>query len=330
MKVLVTGSSGFVGHALTKRLLELGNYVVGIDNIEAESPNHLKESRTLELTSYKNFRFVKLGVLNEGVESLLKEESIDIVVDLASKDFYYDSHELLNYSPYLTTNVIGTAKIIELAKKLGAKKYIYGSTFSVYGKTKKIKFTEKKIIPKPVSPNGSSKLAGEHVVEFMSEYYNLPCVVLRIFSEYGPGMPLYKIIGHYMEKFHHGEGLKMYSSIDDTRDFIYIDDLVNYIISTFDKRLKFQVFNIASGKSYSLREIAYKVAVEMGIPKSKIKIGKSHKNFSDITANKVQADISKAVKMLKYKPQTDIDTGIRNTVKWYLETEQHKHRYHKS
>lgn len=328
MKILVTGSSGFVGHALCKRLLELNYEVTGIDNIDKINPNHLKNARTAELEEFKNFRFVKLGVLNVGLESLLREDTVDIVIDLASKDFYYDSHELLNYSPFLETNVVGTAKIFELAVNLKAKKFIYGSTFSVYGKTKKPKLTEKKIIPKPISPNGASKLSGENVVEFMSEYYKLPAVVLRQFSEYGPGMPLYKIMGHFMEKLHHGEEIRMYNSINQTRDFIYIDDLVNYIIATFDKRLKYQVFNIASGKSHSLKEVVHLIADEMGMKKSSVKIKMSHKDFSEVTIDKVEADISRAIKMLKYKPQTDLKTGISNTVRWYMETHQHKNRYH--
>lgn len=328
MKILVTGSSGFVGFNLCKRLLELEYEVIGVDNHDESNVNHLKQNRSEELRKFKNFRFVKLGVLNEGVLPLLKGESVDIVADLASKDFYYDSHEILNYSPFLQANVVGTAKAFELAVSLKAKKFIYGSTFSVYGKTKKNKLTEKNILPKPISPNGASKLAGEEVIEFMSGYYDLPAITLRFFSEYGPGMSLYKIMGHFMEKFHHGEELRMYSSINQSRDFIYIDDLVNFIIATFDKRLKYQVFNIASGKSYSLKEIAHLIAEEMGMKKSAVKIKMSHKDFSEVTIDKVNADISKAVKMLKYTPQVDIKAGIANTVRWYMETHQHQNRYH--
>ena len=328
MKIVILGSACFEGFEIAKRLLDLNNKVYGIDDLITEYEHDLKIERNNILLKYKNFEFIKLPKENKGIESLFRGDTVDYVMDLDSRDYYYQFDKNWRYSPYTETNVLGTTKVFELAVELKAKKFIYGSKHSIYGITKKELLTEKKIIPKPISPVGSSKLAGEKVVEFMSQHYNMPTVVFRFFSSYGPYMDPHKLIYRFIEKIHHGEReLIMHTPTSTTRDFIYSTDLVNFVTASLDKRLKFQIFNIASGISYSMEDLADVIAEEMGV-KEKIKVVMHRKDFTKLVVKKQEADISKAVQMLNYIPQVDLHTGIRNTVKWYLETQKHKDRFH--
>lgn len=315
MKVIVTGSAGFIGYYVSKKLLEKGHKVIGIDNLENEDSLGNKAQRVDLLKVYPNFEFIKLNILNEGLPTILKEQSVDYFIHLAAKDFYYNKEEKL--SEFIENNVLGTVKMAELAKKLSVKKFIYASTFSVYGKTKKQKFTEKKLLPKPISPHGASKIATEQILQFMSSFYNVPTVILRIFTVYGPDMPTNTAIYHYIEKSLKGEELKLhFDNTAQTRDFIYIDDVVESILATLNKRIKYQTINIATGKSHTFKEIYDKVSQILGQEPLKV-MHTNKERLQQLVVDYVEADTSRAKKILKYEPKTTLDEGLEKTVKWY-------------
>lgn len=319
MKVLVTGSAGFIGYHLCRDLLLHGNEVIGIDDHSHDYSLAIKEKHTNFLKDFDNFEFIKLDIVNDGFSSILKDRTVDYVVHLAAKDLYYDKHDKIEYSPYLETNVIGTSKIFELAKILKAKKFIYSSTHSVYGNTKKGVFTETKLIPKPTSPHGASKLAAEQVLHFMSNYYNLPVVVLRLFSVYGPEMRPHTLIPHIIDRFDSNRPLELYADSEQKRDYIYIDDVVAYIKAVFNKRLKFQTINIASGNSISISDLSYKIAEIMNKSNLEVAINRSsQKDFSKVVVKYVYADVARAGKVLRYTPKVTLEDGLKQTVDWYL------------
>jgi len=314
----VTGSAGFIGYHLCRDLLSFGHQVIGIDNHNRDYHTSLKEKNTTELQKFKNFEFIKLNIVNEGFSSILNGRKVDYVVHLAAKDLYYDKHDKIEYSPYLETNVVGTANIFELAKILAAKKFIFASTHSVYGVTKKGVFTEKDLIPRPISPHGASKLAAEQVVHFMSNFYELPAVVLRIFSTYGPGMRPHTLIPHIIDRLQEDRPLGLYADENQKRDYIYIDDVVEAIKAAFNKRIKFQAINIAGGDVISIRDLAIKIADLLGKNNLELAIERSEKDFSKVVVQHVNADVSRAKKILKFTPQVGLDAGLKKTVDWYL------------
>jgi UDP-glucuronate 4-epimerase len=329
MKILVAGSGSFIGYSLSKRLIELGHKVIGIDYLENDFVDNFKVLRNNELKEFKDYELIKMPKHNEGLNSLLDGEKIDYVYDFYSKDFIYDFGEKPNYSEFLETNVVGAAKIFELAVKLKAKKFFCGSTHSVYGKARKKKLTEKKVIPKPISPHGASKLAEENVVEFLSNFYGLNAIIFRFFMVYGPYMNPFTVTYKFMEHLKRGDTkLIMENNPLSTRDFIYITDAVNFIISAMDKRIKYQTINIASGETHTMIDLAKTIAKNMGKDPDLITVGESRKSFSKLIVEQQQADISRAIKMLKYKPQVSFDEGIRNTVEWYEKGEFYKNLYH--
>lgn len=330
MKILVVGSASFLGYALSKRLLELGHNIYGIDDLDIEYETDIKQYRNNDLIENPNYNYIKLPKHNEGLLSLLKGEKVDYVYDLDSKEHIYNFGGTHTYSDFLEKNVVESAKIFELAATLGAKKFFCASTHSVYGQTKKIKLTEKKVQPKPISPHGASKLAEEKVVEFLSAYYNLNSVIFRVFTAYGPYMNPYTVIWKFMEELHSGKrDILVQTSLKSTRDYIYITDVVNYFISAMDKRIKFQIINIASGENQKLEDVAKIIAKYMNIDPNTVKVSQEHADFSKLLISKEQkADIVRAIRMLKYKPQTSFEEGIRNTVDWYISNNLFNQKIH--
>lgn len=316
--ILITGTAGFIGSALAKKLLKEGHRVLGIDNLNSDYDPSIKEQRLVELKQFSNFGFLKMDIVRDNVASALKIKAVDYFIHLAARDFYEDHPHDLKYSLFIETQVLGTAKMFELAKNLKAKKFIYASTHSVYGKTKKGLFTEKKILPSPISPHGASKLAAEEVIRYMSKYHNLPGIILRISSVYGSGMPPHTLIPTVVRSLKSGRPLSEQVDFEkSTRDFIYIDDVVNYIISTFNKRIKFQVINIASGRSASLSKVLGLVAQIMDRKASEVKIKDSKKDYRHIIINRVRIDTSRAKKILRYSPQMKLEDGLQKTVSYF-------------
>jgi UDP-glucuronate 4-epimerase len=320
MTVLVTGCAGFIGHALCLRLLSDGDNVIGIDNLDNDYDVSIKEEKVRELKTFKNFEFIKLDILNAGLFPLLKGRKINYVVHLAAKSIYSDSSEAIKYGPFLEVNVTGTSNIFELAHKLHAKRFIFASTYSVYGNNKGKILKEKMARLKPISPHGASKLAAEHVIHFMHTFYGLPSIILRISSVYGPNMRPYTVLPKIIYRLHNGEKIESYSS-DVTRDFIFIDDVVEYIISSFKVRGKFQIVNIASGESISRAGLGLKVGKIMGISKKNIQFTREKRDFERLLLRKAYISNARAKKLLKYTPQFSLDDGLPLTISWYLNNE---------
>ncbi len=319
MKYLVTGSAGFIGFNVCKKLLAEGNFVIGIDNHNLDYEVSIKETRTQQLKLFDKFQFIKLDITNDGIFAILKNTHVDYVIHLAAKDNFYDSDKYISYSPYLTTNVMGTAKIFELAKQLGAKKFIFGSTQSIYGITKKGLLSEKKLLPKPISPHGASKLAAEEAVHFMSNFYGLPAVILRIFSVYGPGMRPHSLIPLLIDRISNDRPIDLYHDVDSTRDYLYVDDVVDTILAVPNKRIKFQIINVATGTQFTIKEMAQKIAKILGKDPELLKFSSHEKDFRKLVIKHAKPDIYRANKIIKCFPKVTIDKGLETTVKWYLE-----------
>lgn len=316
MRILVTGCAGFLGYYTCERFLTLGHKVYGLDNLNSDYSVSIKNSRIEKLQKHQNFYFEQFDITSSDTPKILENQKIDEVIHLAGKDIYYKDEDLF-YSDYLDINVIGVARVFELAKKLGARRFIFSSTHSVYGRTKKKVLSERKIVPKPISPHGSSKLAAERVLEFMSGYYKLPTIVLRIFTVYGPDMRPYTVIPYFIKRIASNEPLKTYLGIDQTRDFVYINDVVDSFVSAIKSRLKYQIINIASGKSHSLRELAELIAKKLGKSSEDLGFDIAKSNVKELIVTDVTADITKANRILNYIPKVSFEEGLDATVEWY-------------
>ncbi|MFA6982148.1 MAG: NAD-dependent epimerase/dehydratase family protein [Patescibacteria group bacterium] len=322
MQVVITGAAGFIGSHLAKRLLNKGYNVIGVDFLTEDNPIEVKEFRLKELSVFNKFEFIKLDIVSDELTNILKERKCDYFVHLASKDNYYREPRDFNpYSEFFEVNTLGTIKMYELARAMGAKKFVAASTFSVYGNTKKQVLTERKLIPDPISPHGASKVAMEMALKYLNHLYELPCVIPRIFSVYGPNMPTHTLIYQTVASAIKGIPLVMRDDfVSQTRDFVYIDDVVDLLEASLSKRINFQIVNVASGVSTSLQDMINMVSQISGVSVTRDP-GDDRPGLQRVIVDFVVSDIKKAEKMFKYHPNVGMNDGLKRTLDWYRENQ---------
>lgn len=315
MKVLVTGAAGFIGYHICKNLLSQGHSVIGIDNFSAEYDISINKWRFQELQKFENFKFIYMDVSKDDAKEIIEEKTVDYVIQGASKDLYYNEKDPKDYTTFLTSNVLATSRMFELARVLRAKKFILLSTYIIYGNTRKETLTEKYILPKPRNTYAASRLAEEQAVEFMSTFYKLPSVVLRIFSAYGPASRPGTKIPVLINNLSKNKTVTLNPNSMDFKDYIYVEDVVRCIRKAMTQRLKFQTINIASGITTDDIELAKKLSMIMG-KESLIEVS-PEKGKTKNEKKKIVAGISRAEKILKFNNPIMLEDGLTNTYNWY-------------
>ena len=312
MKIIVTGSAGFIGFHLTKSLLEDNYEVLGIDNINNYYDTKLKKQRLDKLTSYNKFSFEKLDISNKEVLSkAFNKFQPQKVVNLAAQAGV--RYSLKNPYSYLHSNLTGFLNIIELCRHSKTENLVYASSSSVYGGNTKIPFNENHKVDKPLSLYGATKAANELIAYSYSNLYDISTTGLRFFTVYGPwGRPDMALF-IFTKNIISGIPIKVFNNGKMKRDFTFIDDIVYGIRSSIDKNYKYEVFNLGNSKSENLMDmISY---LEEAIGKKAIM------DFLPIQPGDVKetfADIEKSKKMLDFSPSTDLKDGINEFVNWYI------------
>ncbi len=304
--ILVTGGAGFIGFHISKKLLERGDKVVGIDNLNDYYDVFLKEARLKELKKFENFKFYKQDI-SEGIKI---NEKIDIICHLAAQAGvrYSIEHPLI----YEKSNMLGTLQVFEFARHNKIASVIYASSSSVYGNNYKVPFKETMQLDKPISLYAATKKANELYAHVYHNLYGINMTGLRFFTVYGPwgrpDMALFK----FTKKILEGKPIDVYNSGKMKRDFTYIDDIVQGIILALDKECPLEVFNLARGETTEL--IDFIKAIENSTGKV------ADKNMMPMQAGDVlstSGDISHAKEVLGYEPKTSIREGVKNFVEWY-------------
>ena len=330
-KILITGSSGFIGFNISQKLLEKGRKVHGYDSMNNYYDLRLKKHRLNILKKYKNFSFTKGNIENKKkLEKTFKNFKPDIVIHLAAQAGVRYSIE--NPEVYLNSNIVGTFNIIELAKKIKPKHLIIGSSSSVYGANKKMPFKEIDKTDHQISFYAATKKSTESLAHTYSSLWKLPITMLRFFTVYGPwgrpDMALFLFTKAILEK----KQIQVYNNGDMIRDFTYIDDIILSLVKVINKPplpnkdfntdnpdpssswAPYRVFNI--GNSNPIKLMDYIVAIED-------KLGmKAEKQFMPIQPGDVPATISETSKLenwIGFKPNTSIEKGISSFVDWYKE-----------
>src|SRR5699024_5435 len=235
--LLITGSSGFIGHHLSKKLLDQGFKVIGIDNLNAYYDVNLKKHRLNQLKNDKNFTFVKGDIVDKtAVGMLFKEHKPNVVINLAAQAGV--RYSLENPDVYIESNMIGFYNILEACRHYPVQHLIYASSSSVYGANKKVPFEETDFVDHPVSLYAATKKSNELMAHTYSHLYNIPATGLRFFTVYGPvGRPDMAYFT-FTDKFFKGEPIKIFNNGDFDndlyRDFTYIDDIVEGIVRLID------------------------------------------------------------------------------------------------
>lgn len=329
MKILVTGAAGFIGFHTSKKLLDRGDEVVGIDNLNDYYDVSLKQDRLKQLTEYSTFEFLRLDLADrEGIEALFQAHQFDRVINLAAQAGVRYSIE--NPRTYIDSNIVGFLNILEGCRHTKVPHLSYASSSSVYGANRKQPFAESDNVDHPVSLYAASKKSNELMAHTYSNLFDLPTTGLRFFTVYGPwgrpDMALFKFTKGIIEDqpidiYNHGE---MY------RDFTYIDDIVEGVIRVNDKIPEpnpqwdglepdpsssfapYKVYNIGNASPVKLMDFVE--AIENCIGK------KAQKNMMDIQPGDVPstcADVSALKADLGFKPETSVQEGIQHFITWY-------------
>jgi UDP-glucuronate 4-epimerase len=312
MKILITGGAGFIGSNLIERLLELEHEVVCIDNFDDFYPKSIKIKNLESFNSNTNYSFIELNILDKkDLDTLFANNNFDVVIHLAAKSGVRPS--LLNPEIYFQTNVLGTLNILETMKKFNVKKMIYASSSSVYGNNVKVPFSETDDVNNPISPYAASKKAAELICHTFHHLYNFDIFCLRFFTVYGPKQRPDLAIHKFTNAILNDKEIEMFGNGETSRDYTYIDDILDGIINSIEKLKGFEIINLGESKQISLKTMIK--TLEKSIKKqAKIKILSKQAGDVDITF----ADISKAKKILLYEPKWNFEDGINQFIKWKL------------
>lgn len=324
--VLVTGAAGFIGAFLSKRLLEEGIKVIGIDNLNDYYDVRLKDARLHMLSEYKGFTFKKMNIADkESVNRIFEEYSPEIVVNLAAQAGVRYSIE--NPDVYIESNIIGFFNILEACRHYNPKHLVYASSSSVYGANKKVPFSTDDMVDNPVSLYAATKKSNELMAHCYSKLYGIPSTGLRFFTVYGPmGRPDMAYFS-FTQKILSGEAIKIFNNGDMYRDFTYVDDIVEGIVNVMYKvpdenenGVRYKVYNIGNNKPEKLMD--YISCLEKALSKAYGKEIVAKKEFLPMQPGDVPrtyADVSDLVNDFNFKPDTTVEQGLNNFAEWYRE-----------
>jgi UDP-glucuronate 4-epimerase len=329
MKVLVTGAAGFIGMATALRLLERGDEIVGVDNLNDYYDVNLKLARLQQLQPHAGFRFLKLDIADRvGMEALFKAERFDRVVHLAAQAGV--RYSLLNPNAYVDSNLVGFVNVLEGCRHTQVQHLVYASSSSVYGGNVKMPFSESDGVDHPVSLYAATKKANELMAHTYSHLYKLPTTGLRFFTVYGPwGRPdmapilFTKAIleNRPIDVFNHGQM---------RRDFTYVDDIVEGVIRVLDRtatpdegfdphapdpgrsHAPYRVFNIGNNEPVPLMEFIECIEQALGRQADKRMLPMQN---GDVPAT--YADVEALKACVGFAPRTGIREGVARFVAWY-------------
>jgi len=329
MKILITGVAGFIGSSLAIRLLERGDSVYGIDNMNDYHDVNLKVARLKRMIDHHKFRFEKLNIVNrKGMAKLFRREKFDAVMHLAAQAGV--RYSIINPDAYIDANLVGFGNILEGSRHNGVKHLVFASSSSVYGANTKLPFSEHDNVDHPVSIYAATKKANELMAHCYAHLYRLSCTGLRFFTVYGPwgrpDMALFKftkgiIEGMPIPVFNHGKMI---------RDFTYIDDIVEGVIRVIDRPAQpdsawsgnmpdpatsyapYRIHNIGNNQPVEL--MRYIEVLEQCLGK-KAKFEMLPMQDGDVPAT--WANVDSLTKDVGFRPRTSVEHGISRFVEWY-------------
>ena len=311
-KVLLTGSAGFIGYKTAQMLLEDGNEVIGVDNINDYYDVRLKEYRLKLLKKYENFEFHKADIRDRDyLDKIFNANKFDTVINLAARAGVRYSIE--NPSEYITTNIQGTLNILELTKDFEIEHLALASSSSVYA-GEETPFHEKLTVDKPISPYAASKKSSELIAYTYHYLYGINITALRYFTVYGPyGRPDMAYF-RFMKLIDEEKPVTIFGDGEQKRDFTFVNDIARGTIKA-TKTKGYEIVNLGGGKTpVSINYMIRKISDGLD-KKAKIEYLEPQKADMKITG----ANISKAKEVLDWQPETDFDEGIEKTVAWYKE-----------
>jgi len=329
MHILVTGAAGFIGSALALKLLERGDTVHGVDNLNDYYDVTLKKARLERLSTREKFSFEKLDIADRaGMESLFARNKFDAVMNLAAQAGVRYSIE--NPHAYIESNIVGFCNILEGCRHSKVGHLVFASSSSVYGANTRLPFSEHDNIDHPISLYAATKKANELMAHTYAHLYGLPTTGLRFFTVYGPwgrpDMALFKFTKNILE----GKAIEVFNNGNMIRDFTYVDDIVEGVVRVMDRpaepdpawnsaapdparsRAPYRIYNIGNNKPVQL--MRYIEVLERALGK-KAQIEMLPMQPGDVPAT--TADVSALESDIGYRPKTTVEEGVPRFVEWY-------------
>ncbi len=325
-KILVTGAAGFIGFYLSKRLLDMGCTVVGIDNLNDYYDVNLKRARLDLLNPYDTFTFHKMDLADKaGIEKLFTDQKFDIVVNLAAQAGV--RYSITHPDAYINSNIVGFFNILEACRHHPVEHLVYASSSSVYGSNKKVPYSTEDKVDNPVSLYAATKKSNELMAHAYSKLYKIPTTGLRFFTVYGPmGRPDMAYFG-FTNKLVKGEKIQIFNYGDMKRDFTYIDDIVTGVVNVMGKvpsidedGVPYKIYNIGNNKPENL--LYFVETLEKCLIKEGIIDKPAEKELLPMQPGDVYqtyADVDHLVRDFNFKPSTSLEQGLTHFAKWYKE-----------
>lgn len=329
MRVLITGTAGFIGSTLAQRLLARRDTVLGIDDLNDYYEVSLKEARLARLVPDPRFTFQKMDIVDRpAMAELFERNSFDVVMHLAAQAGVRYSIE--NPHAYIDANLVGFINILEGCRHTKVKHLVFASSSSVYGANTKLPFSEHDNVDHPVSLYAATKKANELMAHTYAHLYGLPCSGLRFFTVYGPwgrpDMALFKFTRGILE----GKPIPVFNQGQMTRDFTYVDDIVEGVIRTIDRpappnlqwsgdapdpassRAPYRIYNIGNNRPVELMRYIRVLEESLG---RKAQLELLPMQPGDVPAT--YANVDALARDVGFRPQTPIEEGVRRFVEWY-------------
>jgi UDP-glucuronate 4-epimerase len=313
MKVLITGAAGFIGSHLCERLLDDGWKIVGVDNFDDFYDPQIKRRNIADCLKNKNFHLVEADIRDRAAMDDTAGKDIDIIVHLAARAGVRPS--IAQPLLYADVNVNGTMALLEAAKKHKVGKFIFGSSSSVYGNNEKVPFSEDDNVDFPISPYAATKKAGELICHTYHHLYGISVTCLRYFTVYGPRQRPDLAIHKFARLMEQGKPISIYGDGTMSRDFTYIDDIIDGTVTAMEKCAGFNIYNLGESRPITVNDLV--AAIEKALGKKAIK---EYVPPQPGDVERTYADVTKAVNELGYNPSTDIADGLARFVAWLRET----------
>jgi UDP-glucuronate 4-epimerase len=311
--ILVTGAAGFIGFHLSRRLLEMGEKVLGLDNLNTYYDVSLKKDRLEILKSYRGFSFYKQDIQDlEALKRVFREHQVEKICNLAAQAGV--RYSLKDPFTYQKSNLEGFLNILEVAREFGVSNLVYASSSSVYGNNKTTPFRVEDRVDTPISLYAATKKANELIAHAYSHLYKIPCTGLRYFTVYGPwGRPDMALF-LFTDAIFKGEPIMVYNQGRMRRDFTYIDDIVDGTISALHRAVPYEIFNLGNSGPVGLLEFIGLLEEVIGRKAGKIMMPMQPGDVAETAA-----DIDKSRELLGFNPKTPLREGIKRFVAWYRE-----------
>jgi UDP-glucuronate 4-epimerase len=318
--ILITGGAGFIGSHLLDRLLTEGGWrITVVDDFNDFYDPAIKRENVRARLGNPYFKLVEADIRNfEALSRAFAERDFDCIVHLAARAGVRPS--LKEPRLYVETNINGTLNLLELARAQGVKQFVFGSSSSVYGMNPKVPFSEDDPIFNPISPYAATKAAGELICHSYAHLYDMRIVCLRFFTVYGARQRPDLAIHKFAKLISAGEPIPVFGDGTTRRDYTYVDDIIAGVRAAIDyKQSNYEIINLGESHTVELRELIS--LLEQALDRH-AEIDRQPQQPGDVP--QTFADISKARRLLGYKPQTQIEEGIGKFVEWFRENSSQK------